>query len=457
MGRKFDYDLIVIGSGPAGTSAALVAAKAGQKVAIIEAGKWGGSSLNSTDIPAQAAFQFSHLLQEAKRGSRFGISSSSLRYNYPTVQNWKHLATRRAGAGSKKIFESAKIACFSGFASFLSPYEVAVKDLILSAPKFVVATGAKLEYGDISGVESATCYTPSDALSLPRPPKSVFIVGAGPTGVELANYFAELGTQVMIGELEGGILPHEDREVGRILTQYFETTFRMKILTNTRIVAVQKSNKPGMQRIIFRRGGQEKYAESTAIVLATGSKPVTNLSLENAGVNYDEDGIYVDDYLRTNSKHIYAAGDCIGEDSSVERASYEGMLAATNLIGRHRLARNYDGFVRITNTNPSVATAGLTENECSLKRIKIKKSVVPLSSVSSANTTDFRFGFVKILIDSKSRIIGATIVCPHAELMIGELNLAIKNKLLISQLANLSHVSASWSELIHISAHNLAK
>lgn len=457
MGRKFDYDLIVIGSGPAGTSAALVAAKAGQKVAIIEAGKWGGSSLNSSDIPAQALFQFSHLFQEAKRGARFGISSPSLRYNYPTVQNWKHLATRRAGANSKKIFESAKIACFSGFASFLSPYEVAVKDLILSAPKFIIATGAKLNYGDISGVESATCYTPSDALSLPRPPKSVFVVGAGSTGVELANYYAELGSQVIIGELEGNILPHEDKEVGRVLTQYLETSFRAKVLANTRIVAVQKGNKPGMQRVIFHRGGQEKYVEVSAIILATGSKPVTNLSLENAGVSFDEDGIYVDEYLRTNSKHIYAAGDCIGGESSVERASYEGMLAVTNLIERHRLARNYSGFVRVTNTYPSVVTAGLTESDCLSKRMKFKKSIVPLSSVSSANTSDFRFGFVKILVDSKKRIIGATVVCPSAELMIGELNLAIANKMQISQLSGLSHVSSSWSELIHVSAHNLAK
>ena len=184
MSKKFDYDLIVLGSGPAGSSAALFAAKAGIKVALVESNKWGGSALNFSDVPARALFNFSHLYHEAHRGSRFGLSSSSLRYNYPTVQNWKLLATRRAGAGSKKQFEAAKIACLSGFASFLSPYEIALKNQIISAPKFILATGSKPSFGDISGVESATCFTPAEALSLNRPPKSVFVVGAGSTGVE---------------------------------------------------------------------------------------------------------------------------------------------------------------------------------------------------------------------------------------------------------------------------------
>ena len=127
MGKKFDYELIVLGSGAAGSSAALFAAKSGVKVALIENNKWGGSALNYSDVPARALFEFSHLYHESQRGSRFGISSSTLRYNYPTVQNWKLLASRRVGANSKKPFEDAKITCLSGFASFLSPYEIALK------------------------------------------------------------------------------------------------------------------------------------------------------------------------------------------------------------------------------------------------------------------------------------------------------------------------------------------
>ncbi|MBR2586873.1 NAD(P)/FAD-dependent oxidoreductase [Candidatus Saccharibacteria bacterium] len=457
MSKKFDYDLIVIGSGVAGSAAANFAAKNGSKVALVEAGRWGGSGLNFSDVPSRALFGFSHLYHDARRGSRFGVSSSTLRYNFPTAQNWKLLASRRAGANSKKSFEDNKITCVQGFASFLSPYEIAVKDKILSAPKFVLATGARLDSSDISGVESATCFTPAEALALNRPPKSVFIVGGGSTGVELANYFAELGTMVVIGELAGRLLPKEDEEVGQIMAQYFETSLHVKVLTQSRVVAVEKGTKPGFEKVIFRRGGGEKSVEVAAIVLATGSKPVVNLSLENSGVKYTSNGIIVDDYLKTSMKHIYAAGDCLGGESSPERAAYEGALAASNAVGKTKNLRNYEGFIRFTDTNPSVATTGLTEDDCVKKNIACKKAVLPLSAVPAANTSDFRFGLIKILADPKEKLLGGTVVCPNAELVIQEVATAVRHKFTITQLASTPHISSSWSELVHLAARKLAK
>ena len=457
MSKKFDYDLIVIGSGSAGASAAIYASNAGLKTALVERGKWGGSSLNYTDIPSRALFEFAHLYRKAQNGARFGISSSTLRYNYPTAQNWRSLTSRRAGAGSKKAFEAAKIACFSGFASFLSPYELAVKDQIISAPRFIIATGSKLNTGDITGTESTACLTPAEALATTRPPKTVFIVGGGSTGVELANYFAELGSKVTIAEIAERLLPHEDEEVGTTIARYFETQLRIKVLTESRVIAVEKSVKPGIQRVVFRRGGQEKTVETATIVLATGSNPATNLGLENAGVSYDIDGITVDNYLRTKVKHIYAAGDCIGGESSAERAAYEGVLAASNLLSKAKCQRSYDGFIRVTDTFPSVATSGLTEHECVDKRIPYKKVVLPLSSVSAANTSDFLTGFIKLLADHKSRVIGATIVCPEAPLAIQEVTLAIRHKLTVDQLSSTPHVATTWSELVRLASSKLVR
>ena len=457
MSKKFDYDLIVIGSGPAGASAAIFSANAGLKTAIIERDKWGGSCLNYSDIPSRAIFEFSHLYHKAVKGSRFGISSSTLRYNYPTVQNWKSLAVRRAGADSKKAFESAKIACFSGFASFLSPYEIAVKDTVISAPKIIIASGSKLNASDITGIESTSCLTPADALNVSRLPKSAFVVGGGSTGVELANYYAELGSQVIIGELADRILPREDEEVSRLITRYFEGNLHMKVLTDSRVVAVEQSTKPGLQKVTFRRGGQERTVEVAAIILATGSKPVTNFGLENAGVEYDSDGIIVDDYLKTKVKHIYAAGDCKGGESSAERSAYEGTLAASNLIGKSKAQTEYEGFIRFTDTSPSIATVGLTEASCIDKHINYKKLLLPLSSVSAANTSDFVNGFIKLLADSKGKILGATIICPESALIIQEIATAIRHKLTVADLAATPHVSSSWSELVHLASRKLSK
>ena len=459
MRKKFDYDLIVIGSGPAGAAAALSAAGAGLKVALVESGKWGGSCLNDSDVPRQSLLQFSHLFSEARRGARFGLSSASLRYNYPTAKNWQALALRRAGANSKKSFEAAKIACFPGYASFLSPYEIAVGDKILAAQKFILATGARPTNGDVAGVEAATCLTPADAYRLPRPPKSVFIVGAGSTGCELANFFAELGSSVILGELSGRLLPREDEEVGQLLTTYFENALHIKVLTQSRVVSVQKlSDDSHLQKVTFLRGGQEKSVKTDLIVLATGSRPnVENLSLENAGVAYTKEGITADEMLRTSMKHILAAGDCLGGESSTERAAYEGSLAAANFVNKSKNLRNYEGFIRLTETYPSVASTGLTEDDCVKKGIKCQKSVLPLSSVAAANLSDFRFGFVKLLADPKEKLLGATVVCPSAELVIQEIATAVRHKFTITQLASTPHISSSWTELVHLAAKKMIK
>lgn len=453
--RKFDYDYIIIGSGIAGSSAAFSAARAGKKVAIAEVGRWGGSGLNSTDIPSKAAFNFSHLYMNAVRGSRFGISSKSLRYNYPTVLNWGALAKRRAGANSKKAFEDAGITCLPGFANFLSPYEISAGKTRVSAPYFLIATGSTPSNGNIAGVEGVKCYTPATALTMPRPPKSVFIVGAGSSGVELANYFAELGSEVVIGELSGRILPREDEEASQVLSQYFEEKLHIRILVQSRIVSV--SNNSDKIRVTFLRGGQEKFINTDAVILATGSNPFTDLGLENAGVEYSKDGIDVNDTLSTTVKHIFAAGDCLGGDSSPERSAYEGVLATRNIFGRQKTSRNYTGFIRLTDTFPSIASTGLTEEQCVRRNIRIKKAALPLSVVAASNTSDLRAGFIKLIADQKNKILGGTVMCPNAELVIQEISAAVCNKFTAEQLAAIPHVSSSWSELIRLACKKLIK
>ena len=213
MKFKADYDLIVIGSGAAGSAGALMAASAGQKTAIVEADKWGGSTLNYSDVPFNALFHATHLLDQAITGAKFGLSSANLRYNYPTINNWKNAAMRRAGAGSKKIFEEAGIACFSGLAHFLSPLEISIGNRRLSAKKFLIATGSQMIDTGIKIPENLNYLTPETVLNLIRPPKTLFIVGAGSTGCELAQYFAELGTKVLIADVTGHLLTPLDNYI----------------------------------------------------------------------------------------------------------------------------------------------------------------------------------------------------------------------------------------------------
>lgn len=451
---RFDYQYVVIGSGAAGSAAALMAAGLGAHTAIIEADRWGGTTLNYRDIPYAAALGFAQQYAEAVAGSRFGMSSSTLRYNYPTVLNWQATAVRRAGGGSRKVFENVGIDCYHGFAQFIGTHEVAVGDQQISGEKFLVATGTNLAVNGISGIDTVNCWSPDTALRMAKLPKVILVVGAGSTGCELAEYFAAMGVQVLLAEAQERILPKEDPEVSEVIEKHLRERFGVKILERSRVIALQQD--AGGQEAIFLKGGQEKSVRVEAIVLATTPEPTTDLGLENAGVKFSYHGIQTDQNLRTTNHHIWAAGDVIGGESSTEKATYEGKLATLNAINNAGNIVNYTGFTRMTNTLPRVAKVGLNEQECQQIKLKYKSTIVPLDVISASNTSDFRAGFVKLLINTKEQIIGATVVSPDADLVIQEIALAVRSGLKAAELAGTPHVSTGWAEAVRIAARELA-
>ena len=453
MGR-YNYKLIVVGSGAAGKTAALLAAKAKIKTAIIENEDWGGSTLNTRDVPYNASLHFSHLYNEALDGARFGLSSKNLRFNYPTVTNWRNLAIKRAGGNSKKEFEEAGIACFHGLAHFLGAHEISVGDQRITGEKFVIATGSVLAENGITGTENVECYTPDTILKITRIPKAVFVVGAGSSGLEIAQYFANLGVQVILADLAEKILPNEDIEVSQLMEQYLTEKSHIKVLTKTRVVSVEEDEKS--KKVIFIRGGQEKSVRVDTIVLATGVKPAIDLGLENAGVKTSKFGIKVNNSLQTSSKHIWAAGDVIGGHSSTEKAVYEATLVASNIIKNGKATVNYNGMMHITNIIPQVARVGLNEQECKAMKKRVKVSLVSLSDASVSNTKDFRAGFIKMLADRKGVILGATAVMPNAALVLQEVAMAVRYGLSVRELAGTPHAANEWSDVVRLAAKKLA-
>ena len=194
---QFDYDLIVIGSGAAGSAAATIAAREGKKVAIVEADTFGGDSPNWSDVPTRALLHAAQLYDEARHGARFGLRSATLSYNYPSLRAWKDLAVKRTGAaGNQKFYQSQHIDTYAGRAHFLTPHEVSVNRKHLSAAHFLIATGASWGMPDIPGIDKITYQTPRTILESIRPPKSIYIIGAGTAGVELAQLLAIFGTRV---------------------------------------------------------------------------------------------------------------------------------------------------------------------------------------------------------------------------------------------------------------------
>lgn len=453
--HTFDYDLIVIGSGAGGSAAATIAARAGKRVAIIEADTFGGDSPNWSDVPTSALLHAAHLYDEASHGARFGLRTATLGYNYPSLRAWKDLVVARTGAGgNRRYYENQGISAFNGTAHFISPNEVSVNRRHLSAAKFVIASGSKWIIPNIPGLEEAGYITPRELLSSIRPPKSLFVIGAGEVGVEIAQLMAIFGTKVYLAEKASRILPHQDSEVGVLMERILREQKGVTSLTETRVLSVSKDGLG--KRILISRGGVEKSIRADEILIAAGRAPNVDFGLENATVKFTPKGIEVNEFLQTNVKHIFAAGDVLGHNGHTHTALLESRVAAHNLLNKVKVTPDYTATPGVIFSYPAVAYVGLSEDDCTKRDLSINKAIAPLNLTARSNTSDFRDGFVKIITDKKGVILGATIVAPAAAEMIHELALAVKLKLNVDDIAQTPHAFLSWSEAIRIAAAKLS-
>jgi dihydrolipoamide dehydrogenase len=451
-----DYDLIVIGSGAGGSAAATIAAREGKRVAIVEADTFGGDSPNWSDVPTKALLHAAQLYDEARHGARFGLRSGTLGYNYPSIRTWKELAIKRTGAaGNKKFYESQGIDAYHGNAHFLTPHEITVNRKHLSAEHFLVATGSHWVAPDIQGLADINFLTPRTILEAMRPPKSLYIIGAGTVGVELAQLMAIFGTKVYLADIAARILPKEDEEVGELMERLLREGKGVTPLTQTRTLSIVKDGLGA--RVTYLRGGVEKSVRVDEVLVATGRTPSVDLGLENASVAFTPKGIEVNEHLQTSARHIFAAGDVLGTNRHTHTALHESRVAAHNILMKNKATPDYTASPRLTFTFPGIASVGLSEDDCLKRDLQINKAIAPLSIIARSNTSDFHDGFVKIITDKKGTVIGATVVAPHAAEIIHELALAIKYQISASELAATPHAFLSWSEAVRVAAGKLAK
>ena len=406
MGKRFDYEYMVIGAGTAGITAARQLVEAGRKVALVEQDKWGGSGASYRNIP-------------------------------------------------QKLLEEAGIDCIKGRAKFVGNYDVEIsgQEKPVSANKFLITTGTEPMLKNISGLDKVKYYTPASILEVERPPKTVLVIGGGASGCETAQRLAKLGSRVVIVECAARLLPKEDEEVGLLMQQFFEKRLGIKTFTHTKAVALEKDKLS--PRVVFMRNGQERTVRVENIVIAAGRQPALDLELKNAGISYDKKGIVVDKTLQTSARNVFAAGDILGGDSSTERAVYTAEVAVMNMLGRNKTYVNYDGFIRTTNTDPQIASVGLSEDDLAKRAKKYKKAMVPLSATLASVMTNSRVGFIKIMIDHQGKILGATMMGPHATDVLQEIALAIRHGLPLIQVASTPHPAEEWGNLIKIVSRKL--
>ena len=451
MSKKYDFNYIVIGSGSAGTAAALKLAETKKTVAIIESHFFGGSNLNTRDIPYSVALDFSHFYD--KLFTYPELQNQEFSFNLPTVAACQLSTVIEAGGNNKKRFEEARIVCIPGYANFLDSHTIAINSKKLTAENFIIATGSHLKTTEITGTETVGFLTPESAIKTHRLPKVVTVVGGGASGCEIAEYFAELGSKVILLEMTEHLLPNEDPEVGDLLSDYFSRKLDITVLTNSKVVALEEDD--CSKRVIFRQDNTEKLVRVDTIVLATGSEPNLDLGLENAGIKFKNTGIAVDKLLQTSAKNIYAAGDCLGNESSTDRAYLEGFTLATNIVNKTKNVVNYSGVIRLVNTYPEIATVGLNENDLLKRDRKYKKAIIKLDDVVASKIYHFEYGFIKLIVDKTCHILGATIVAPNASLIAEEIALAVRHNLTTVELASTPHLINSYNQIVKLAAKKL--
>lgn len=452
---KFDYDLIVIGSGAGGSAAASIAARAGKRVAIVESDVYGGDSPNFSDIPFDALSHVARILDSVRNNYHRSIRANTLSYNYPSIRVWKDFVVARTGAGgNRRYYDNLGVTTFSGRAHFLSPNEISVNLRHISAKNFIIATGSNWKTPNIPGLSEVSFFTPRSILQTLKPPKSLLIIGGGEVAVEIGQLMAQFNTKVIIAEKNSRLLPSFEPEVSELITEYLTSHDRVNVLTSTEVVAVTKDGLG--KKITVVRGGEEKIIKADEVLVALGRTPNLDIGLENATVEYTSKGISVNPYLQSTAKHIYGAGDVINKrHKQAHGAILESRVAVHNILNKDKLTPDYKGTPTTINSLPAVASVGLTEAEYKSRKVAIKVAVCPINIIAKSNTTDFMDGFVKLIANKKGVILGGTVVSPAAHEIIHEISLAVRHGLTAEDLANTPHAFLSWSEAVKVAAFKL--
>lgn len=453
---SYDYDVIVIGSGAAGSVTAQQIASAGKSVAIIESGELGGQILNYSSVPVKAILTTASIYEAAKRGSKYGIRGSTVGYNYPSVKAWKDSVAKRTSLKEQhEYFTKKGINVVAGRAYFIDPHTVSVGSARFTAAKFVIATGSEMIVPKIPGLNTAGFLTHKEAIDLSRPPKSIAIIGGGSTGLEFAQLFAIFGSNVTLIESSPSLLRYEEPEVSDLMIDRLKREYGVTVTTETVVRSVEKV---GLTRKLTL-ARKQKTATITAneVMLASGATAIVDIGLDNAKVRYSKNQIYTDRYQKTTAPHIYAAGDCTGLYTHAHVAAYQGQVVAQNIVHpRNPVVAELHAVPRTYWTNPEIAATGITEQEAKSRGIAYESVVLPISSVAKSATSGYKDGFIKVIAIKKTgSLIGATIVSPQAGELIHELTLAIQYHLSAQQIAHTVHAFGTWSEIIRIACAKL--
>jgi mycothione reductase len=455
------FDLIVIGSG-SGLDVANAATQNGLKVAVIEKDRMGGTCLNRGCIPSKLLIHSADVVEIIKNANLFGIEVDGLSVNFQKIVERVNNITDHNSGQIKKAFkdiENPKL--FAKECKFVGEKTILIGDNEkITAEKILIASGTRPQIPKkIKGLEGSSYITSDEALRLKKQPRVITFIGGGYITCELAHFFGSLGTEINIVQLGDALIPKEDEEISKKFTEVFSKKYNVYLGYETESVSKSKRNSDNDADSIFQiiaknsDGRKSLELDSDQLLLAVGRIPNSDiLDIEKAGVKVDEKGfIITDDYLETNVKGIFALGDAVGRYQFKHNANHESQYAFNNILHPNRkVAVDYTAMPHAIFSSPQVAGVGFTEQELKKKSIDYQRSVYPYINTGMGEAIEDRDGFVKFLVDGKSRkILGCHIIGSHASILIHEVLVAMRvGDGTIDSISRTIHIHPALSEVI---------
>jgi len=451
--ENFDADVVVVGAGPGGYVAAIRAAKLGAKVVCVEKEFLGGTCLNWGCIPSKAMIAGVHALQAVKHAGDFGVivnGDVSLDFEKYSARSNKIVQTLRGGVGV--LFKKNGVTHVEGFVKFTSPNSIEVekdgKTTTLKAKSFILASGSKIIVPPIPGLQGGRedgIWTSDDAVTAPFIPKKMLIIGGGVIGVEFGYVFNGLGSDVTIVEMLPRLIPMADEDLGTELGKQLAKQ-GVKIMTGSAVEKLEKTK--GGWKVFVKSGGEVKEDTYDVVLVAVGRRSFTDqMGLENIGVKLTRSGVETDETLKTSVPNIYAIGDVTGRIQLAHVASYEGQIAAYNIVKGLDRKADYRAVPNCIYTVPEVASVGLTEGEAKSQGYDVMVGKFMFRPLGKAMASLEQEGFVKVVSEKKyGEVLGVHVIGAHATDLIAQAVVAIKLEATVDVMVDTIHAHPTMTE-----------
>ncbi|MBR5877564.1 MAG: dihydrolipoyl dehydrogenase [Alistipes sp.] len=418
------YDIIVIGSGPGGYVAAIRASQLGKKVALVEKAELGGVCLNWGCIPSKALLKSAQVYSYCKNAAHYGIEiAGEVKPDFEKIVARSRTVAETMSKGVAFLMKKNNIEIIQGFGKILDKGKVDVDGVVYETQNIILATGARPRQMPFMPIDGKHVISSKEALTLPKLPESMIVVGSGAIGSEFASLYASLGVKTTIIEYMPQIMPLEDEEVAKTMERSFRK-LRATVMTSTTVknVAVGEDGLCHVE-IEGKKGAEELTAE--VVLSAVGIKSnIENIGLEENQISVERDKIVVDEHYQTSMEGVYAIGDIVAGPALAHVASAEAIHCVEHICGLEPEAVDYTTIPSCIFTSPEVASVGMTEKQAQEAGIDYKVGRFPFTASGKATAAGDRDGFAKLIFDEEERLIGAHLVGANVTEMLGEPTLA---------------------------------